>query len=157
MQVKTLRCKAKAVYQLGPSSREMDWRKVEKCAVVWWVRLLSATFKSQHLWWYGVVLVPLASVTCTSVKAPLMLTELPSNQHRFQGRPCFFQQDNAKLHSACATTAWLRSKGVLLPDRPLSTTVRCVMKCKIWQRRPRTVQQIKFYITQELHLQCFNS
>lgn len=34
----------------------------------------SAKFKSQHLCWYGGVLVPMASwVRCTSVTAPLML------------------------------------------------------------------------------------
>lgn len=30
-------------------------------------------FKSQHLWWYRGVLVPMALVTCTSVMAPLLL------------------------------------------------------------------------------------
>ncbi len=31
---------------------------------------------------------------------------LPSRQCVFQGRPCVFQQDNAKLHTASFTTAW---------------------------------------------------
>uniref|UniRef100_A0AAR2KV54 Tc1-like transposase DDE domain-containing protein n=1 Tax=Pygocentrus nattereri TaxID=42514 RepID=A0AAR2KV54_PYGNA len=43
---------------------------------------------------------------------------LPSKQRLFQGRPCLFQQDNAKPHSACVTTAWLRSKRVRVLDWP---------------------------------------
>ncbi len=37
---------------------------------------------------------------------------LPSRRHLFQGRPCVFQQDNAKPHTAAITTAWLRSRRV---------------------------------------------
>ncbi len=36
---------------------------------------------------------------------------LPSRRHLFQGRPCIFQQDNAKPHSAHITKSWLRRKG----------------------------------------------
>ncbi len=77
--------------------------------------------KSQGLSWYGVVSVPLAKVTCTSVMAPLMLKKyieilehnmLPSRRHLFQGRPCIFQRDNAKPHSAHITKSWLRRKRV---------------------------------------------
>ena len=35
--------------------------------------VISAKSKSQHLWWYGGVLVAMAWATCTYVKAPLML------------------------------------------------------------------------------------
>ncbi len=34
---------------------------------------------------------------------------LPFRRHLFQGRPCVFQQDNAKPHAAAITTAWLCS------------------------------------------------
>ncbi len=34
---------------------------------------------------------------------------LPSRRRLFQGRPSVFQQENAKLHTAAITTAWLRS------------------------------------------------
>ncbi len=83
--------------------------------------------KSQGLSWYGVVSVPLAKVTCTSVMAPLMLKKyieilehnmLPSRRHLFQGRPCIFQQDNAKPHSAHITKSWLRRKRVRVLDWP---------------------------------------
>ena len=61
------------------------------------------------------------------VKAPLMLKGTyrfwsntcchPSNVF-FHGRPCLFQQDNAKPHSAHLTTVWLRSKRVRVLDWP---------------------------------------
>ncbi len=35
---------------------------------------------------------------------------LPSRWRLFQGRPCVFQQDNAKPHTAAITTAWLHSR-----------------------------------------------
>lgn len=45
------------------------------------------------------VFVHIAWVTCTSVKAPLLLKHmLPSKWPLFQGRPCLFQQDNALVH-----------------------------------------------------------
>ncbi len=35
---------------------------------------------------------------------------LPSRWRLFQGRPCVFQQHNAKPYTAAITTAWLRSR-----------------------------------------------
>ncbi len=75
------------------------------------------TVTSNHTSWYGVVSVPLAKVTCTSVMAPLMLKEilehnmLPSRRHLFQGRPCIFQQDNAKPHSNTLQSPGCRGRG----------------------------------------------
>ncbi len=43
---------------------------------------------------------------------------LPSRRCLLQWRPCVFQQDNAKLHTAAITTAWLRSRRVLVPNWP---------------------------------------
>ncbi len=43
---------------------------------------------------------------------------LPSRWRLFQGRPCVFQQDNAKPHTAAITTAWLRSRRVRVLNRP---------------------------------------
>ncbi len=34
---------------------------------------------------------------------------LPSGRRLYQGRPCVFQQDNAKPHTAAIATAWLHS------------------------------------------------
>ncbi len=41
-----------------------------------------------------------------------------SRRHLFQGRPCVFQQDNAKPHTAAITTAWLRSRRVWVLNWP---------------------------------------
>ncbi len=43
---------------------------------------------------------------------------LPSRRCVFQGRPCEFQQDNAKPQTAAITTAWLRSRRVRVPNWP---------------------------------------
>ncbi len=43
---------------------------------------------------------------------------LPSRQCLFQGRPCVFEQDNAKPHTAVITTAWLRSRGFRVLNWP---------------------------------------
>ncbi len=43
---------------------------------------------------------------------------LPSRWRLFQGRPCVFQQDNAKTHTAAITTAWIHSERVLVLNWP---------------------------------------
>ncbi len=121
--------------------------------------------KSQGLSWYGVVSVPLAKLTCTSVMAPLMLKSnieilehnmLPSRRHLFQGRPCIFQQDNAKPHSAHITKSWLRRKRVRVLDWPACSpdlspieNVWRILKRKMRQRRPRTVAHLKTCLQEE--------
>ena len=35
---------------------------------------------------------------------------LPSRRRLFQGRPCIFQHDNARPHTASITTSWLRRR-----------------------------------------------
>ncbi len=81
---------------------------------------------------------------------------LPSRGRLFQGRPCVFQQDNAKPHTAAITTAWLRSRRVRVlnwpacsPDLSPIENIWCIIKRKICQRRPRTLQQQETYIRQE--------
>lgn len=106
----------------------------------------SAKFKRQHLWWCGGVLVPMAWITCTSVKATLM----PKGTNRFWSNICcqpdkvFFTNIpayNDKQHSADVRTGWLRSKRLLnwpacSPDLPSTESVWCIVKCKIQRRRP---------------------
>ncbi len=43
---------------------------------------------------------------------------LPSRRRLFQGRPCVFQQNNAKPHNAAITTAWLHSRRVRVLNWP---------------------------------------
>ncbi len=81
---------------------------------------------------------------------------LPSRRHLFQGRPCVFQQDNAKPHTAAITTAWLRSRRVRVlnwpacsPDLSPIENIWHIIKHKIRQRRPRALQQLGTYIRQE--------
>ncbi len=74
---------------------------------------------------------------------------LPSRRRLFQGRPCVFQQDNAKPHTA-AITAWLRSRRVQVlnwpacsPDLSHIENIWHIIKLKIHQRQPRTLQQLE--------------
>ncbi len=81
---------------------------------------------------------------------------LPSRRRLFQGRPCVFQQDNAKPHTAAITTAWLHSRRVRLlnwpacsPDLSPIENIWRIIKREIRQRRPQTLQQLETYIKQE--------
>ena len=74
----------------------------------------------------------------------------------FQGRICIFQQDNAKLHIASITIAWLRQRRVQVlnwpacsPDLSLIVNIWCIIRPKICQWRPKTVEQLDFCIKQE--------
>ncbi len=80
---------------------------------------------------------------------------LPSRQCLFQGRPCVFQQENAKPHTAAITTAWLCSRRVRVlnwpacsPDLSPIENIWSVIKRKS-QRRPQTLQQVETYIRHE--------
>ncbi len=77
---------------------------------------------------------------------------LPSRRCLFQGRPCVFQQDNAKPHTAAITTAWLHSRTVRMlnwpacsPDLSPTENIWLIIKWKIRQRQPQTLQQLETY------------
>ncbi len=78
---------------------------------------------------------------------------LPSRRCEFQGRPCVFQQDNAKPHTATITTAWLCSRRVRLLNWPACLSsienIWRIIKLKTSQIWPRTLQQLETYIRQE--------
>ncbi len=69
-------------------------------------------------------------------------------QHMLPYRWRLFQQDNAKPHTANITTAWLRSRSVRVlnwpacsPDLSPIENIWCIIKWKIHQWRPKTLQQ----------------
>ncbi len=77
-------------------------------------------------------------------------------QHMLPSRWHVFQQDNVEPHTAAITTAWLRSRRVRVlnwpacsPDLSPVENIWCIIKRKIHQRRPRTLQQLETYIRQE--------
>ncbi len=80
---------------------------------------------------------------------------LPSRSRLFQGRPCIFQHDNARLHTASITTSWLRRRIRVLkwpacsPDLSPIENIWRIIKRKMRQRRPKTVEQLEACIRQE--------
>ncbi len=81
---------------------------------------------------------------------------LPSRHRLFQGRPCIFQHDNARQHTASITTSWLRRRRIQVlkwpacsPDLSPIENIWRIIKRKMRQRRPKTVEQLEACIRQE--------
>ncbi len=127
--------------------------------------VISAQFRSLHLWWYGVAWVRVAWAAYTSKKGTnnaeryIQVLEqhmLPSRRRLFQGRPCIFQHDNARPHTASITTSWLRRRRIRVlkwpacsPDLSPIENIWRIIKRKMRQRRPKTVEQLEACIRQE--------
>ncbi len=81
---------------------------------------------------------------------------LPSRHRLFQGRPCIFQHDNARPHTASITTSWLHRRRIRVlkwpacsPDLSPIENIWRIIKRKMRQRRPKTVEQLEACIRQE--------
>ncbi len=75
---------------------------------------------------------------------------LPSRRCLFQGRPCIFQHDNARPHTASITKSWLRRRRIRVlkwtacsPDLSPIENIWRIIKRKMRQRRPKTVEQLE--------------
>ncbi len=89
---------------------------------------------------YGMSSLHVLEVTMNAERYIKVLEQhmLPSRQRLFQGRPCEFQQDNAKPHTAAITTAWLRSRRVRVLNWPVFISdlspiesIWCIIKRKM--------------------------
>ncbi len=149
--------------------------KLEKCSMVRRVQIWNSWWKSRTCYqgsvqkpaslmvWGCISAYDMCSLhglegTMNSERYTKVLEQhmLPSRRCLFQGRPCVFQQDNAKPHTMAITTAWLYSKRVRVLIRPACNpdlspieNIWRIILWKIRQRRPRTHQQLETYIRQE--------
>ena len=143
---------------LGSEASGMDHLTVEMCIVVrqssisglFWKKwtlcsgpkkkrtiqtVTSKKSKSQGLSWYGVVTVPLAKVTYTSVMAPLM----PKSTYRFWSNICCFQDDilSRIFHIStrqCKTTFCTHFKGMAEEEECAGAGLACLQSRHVPKR-----------------------
>ncbi len=143
----------------------LKWPSVKMSLTPLIQTVTSNKSKSQGLSWYGGCVSALGkgnlhfcdgTINAEKYIEILKHNMLPSRRHLFQGRPCIFQQDNAKPHSAHITKSWLRWKRVRVLDWPACSpdlspieNVWRILKRKMRQRRPRTVAHLKTCLQEE--------
>ena len=109
---------------------------------------ISTQFKSLHFWWYGDALLPTELAACPAGRVLLMLKDI----HRFWSNICshsddiFFKDSLAYFSETMLTTG-----AELACNSDLSPTgnIWRLNKCKIRERRHRSVEQLDSYISQE--------
>ncbi len=145
---------------------EINYKLTQYCMVSWYY-LVSWYFSWYSIvrHFYGIVTTLVWGCISAYCMGSLHVLEGTMNaewyikvleQHMLPSRRRVFQQDNAKPHTAAITTAWLRSRRVRVlnwpacsPDLSPIENIWPIIKQKIRQRRPRTLQQLEAYIRQE--------
>ncbi len=102
-----------------------------------WGSMSACRMGSLHIW----------KGTITAEIQVLEQHMLPSRHHLFQGRPCIFQHDNARPHTASRIRVlkW----PAYSPDLSPIENIWRIIKRKMRQRRPKTVEQLEACIRQE--------
>ncbi len=83
-------------------------------------------------------------------------TYAPIQTSSLSGKTLHFQHDNARPHTASITTSWLRRRRIQVlkwpacsPDLSPIENIWRIIKRKMRQRRPKTVEQLEACIRQE--------
>ncbi len=121
--------------------------------------VISAQFRSLHLWWYGVAWVRVAWAAYTSGKAPSMLKGISKFQNNICSHPdvISFREDLAFSNMTMPDHILhqLQHHGCVEEGSrywndlsPIENIWR-IIKRKMRQRRPKTVEQLEACIRQE--------
>ncbi len=93
---------------------------------------------------------------CWKVYPSSRTTYAPIQTSSLSGKTLHFQHDNARPHTASITTSWLRRRRIRVlkwpafsPDLSPIENIWRIIKRKMRQRRPKTVEQLEACIRQE--------
>ncbi len=93
---------------------------------------------------------------CWKVYPSSRTTYAPIQTSSLSGKTLHFQHDNARPHTASITTSWLRRRRIWVlkwpacsPDLSPIENIWRIIKRKMRQRRPKTVEQLEACIRQE--------